>query len=292
MGRGTAVVILLTSVTASTAAQVPRPSPIAPPVGQHFPEMTPSLGFIEFGAVEPVDLQDITDGRMERKAVRVKGHLGLLQPLVNAQYFELRDLGSVVLIPVPEMIRDMPTLMGKRVEVVGFVRQLMREQGLEQCDMPPRPASYCRDPTLPPTPDLKDEKAGWPTWSITIWSISDVSPMTFRKGDAPRLSDSLGTMGATERRDVRVAGRFCGVGLCGKKPGTPPHPSAWLLQDGDDMVWVLGKEPRGKGWRLDPTYAADSRRWLEVEGRLERCGTAVCLKAKNVVLSAPPAEPE
>ena len=58
------------------------------------------------------------------------------------------------------------------------------------------------------------------------------------------------------------------------------------------MVWVLGKEPRGKGWRLDPTYAADSRRWLEVEGRLERCGTAVCLKAKNVVLSAPPAEPE
>jgi hypothetical protein len=292
--RHAAVAILLTTLAASTSAQVPRPSPIAPPVGQKFPQIEPALGFVEFGVVQPVDLKDVTDGLMERKAVRVQGQLGPLQALGQAQYFELRDLGSVVIIPLPEMIHDMPTLLGRRVEVVGFVRQLVREQGLEECDFTPRPASYCRDPTLPPTPDLKDEKSGWPTWSITIWSISDASPLNFRKGEALRLSDSLGTLQGGERRDVRVAGRFCGVGLCGPPPTPPPHPTAWLLQDGQEAVWVIGKEPRGKGWRLDPTYAADSRRWLEVAGRLERCGSAVCLRAKSVALSAPPgvAEPE
>jgi hypothetical protein len=180
--------------------------------------------------------------------------------------------------------------MGKRVEVVGFVRQLVRDQGVEQCDIPPRPTSYCRDPTIPPTPDLKGEKASWPTWSITIWSIADAMPLSFKKGEAARLADSLGTVGEG-RRDVRVSGRFCGVGLCGPAPGPAPHPSAWLLQDGEDAVWVLGKEPRGKGWRLDPTYRGDTRRWLEVEGRLERCGTAVCLRAKRVALSADPTDP-
>lgn len=288
---GLAAAVVLT-VSGLASAQVPRPSPIAPPVGQNFPQMTPIGGFIEFGVPETVDLQDVLDGRQERKAVRVKGILGSLLSQYQAQYFELRDLGSVVLIPVPELLHDVPSLMGKRVEVVGFVRQLVPDQGLEQCDIPPRPSSYCRDPTIPPTPDLKGEKASWPRWSITIWSITDATPMSFRKGEAVRLGDSLGTLGE-ERRDVRVAGRFCGVGLCGKAPGPPPHASAWLLQDGADVVWVLGKEPRGKGWRLDPTYAGDSRRWLEVEGRLERCGTAVCLRAKRVALSSPPAaEPE
>jgi hypothetical protein len=51
---------------------------------------------------------------------------------------------------------------------------------------------------------------------------------------------------------------------------------------------VIGKEPKGKGWRLDPTYAADTSRWVEVVGRIEPCGATRCLKAKSVNLAPRP----
>ena len=266
-------------LAAAVAGQIPTPPPFDP--------QQPQGSFLEFGPVQPTTLEEILHGRYDRKAVRVKGTLGPLETLLQAQYFELRDFGSVVLIPVPELLHDVPRLMGRRVEVVGFVRRLVREQGYVQCDIPPRPASYCADPTLPPTPDLTDERATWPMWSITLWSILDQTPLGPRKEDAGRLSDAIGTLGEAGRA-VHVRGRFCGTGLCGASPGPAPHASAWLLQDGEERIWVLGKAPRGKGWRLDPTYAPDSRRWLEVEGRLETCGAALCLRAKRVSLSPAP----
>ena len=85
-------------------------------------------------------------------------------------------------------------------------------------------------------------------------------------------------------KPVRVAGRFCGAGLCGDLGAAPPVPKAWVLFDDVTAVWVIGKEPAGKGWRLDPTYRADTTRWLEVTGRVEPCGAAKCLRAKSVAL--------
>jgi hypothetical protein len=86
---------------------------------------------------------------------------------------------------------------------------------------------------------------------------------------------------------VRVVGRFCGANLCGGL-GPRPHPSAWVLQDEDASVWVIGKEPKGKGWRLDPTYQGDTSRWIEVVGRVEPCGATRCLKAKSIALAPQP----
>jgi hypothetical protein len=87
-----------------------------------------------------------------------------------------------------------------------------------------------------------------------------------------------------------VVGRFCGANPCGGL-GPQPHKSAWALQDEEDeAVWVIGKEPKGKGWRLDPTYTADMSRWVEVVGRIEACGATRCLKAKSVNLTARPPE--
>ena len=55
--------------------------------------------------------------------------------------------------------------------------------------------------------------------------------------------------------------------LCGGL-GPAPAPKAWVLADDVTAVWVIGKEPAGKGWRLDPAYPADTSRWLEVIGRV------------------------
>ena len=81
-----------------------------------------------------------------------------------------------------------------------------------------------------------------------------------------------------------VVGRFCGASLCGGL-GPAPVPKAWVLADDANAVWVIGKEPAGKGWRLDPAYPADTSRWLEVVGRVEPCGATRCLRAKSVALS-------
>jgi hypothetical protein len=63
-----------------------------------------------------------------------------------------------------------------------------------------------------------------------------------------------------------------------------------VLQDGDAALWVTGRAPRGKGWSLDPRHVGDTRRWLEVVGRLEPCGGAHCLRARRVRLAEPPGE--
>jgi hypothetical protein len=52
-------------------------------------------------------------------------------------------------------------------------------------------------------------------------------------------------------------------------------------------VWVTGKKPRGKGWRLDPRLESDSRWWLEVEGSVEVAGGVVYIRAKRVSLTKP-----
>lgn len=36
-----------------------------------------------------------------------------------------------------------------------------------------------------------------------------------------------------------------------------------------------------------PAYAGDGARWLEVTGRLTRCGSIACLRARKVALATP-----
>ena len=178
----------------------------------------------------------------------------------------------------------MKALVGRRVEVEGYVRRLVENQGT--CKIGPRtvvPASYCENPELPPTPDLQGESASWPRVSITTWYVGDLTTPEGKRGDARDLiGDILDTQGSSGK-PVRVVGRFCGASLCGGL-GAAPSPKAWALFDEVTAVWVIGKDPAGKGWRLDPTYRADTARWLEVVGRVEPCGATRCLRAKSVAL--------
>jgi hypothetical protein len=57
-------------------------------------------------------------------------------------------------------------------------------------------------------------------------------------------------------------------------------------------VWVVGKAPKGKGWSLDPESKSDTRKWLEVSGKLERKGDVLMIRARQVTLIAKPAPAE
>lgn len=270
-------VIVLAGAAAASAAQVRI----------HAPGMRSAAGYDHHGTPMPADLSEIALGGYLRRVVITRGTLTPLE--TEGQYYELSDGGRVVLMPVGEMGDALRPLSGLRVEVVGLVRPLFSEQGT--CMVPPRqpaPQSYCDDPDLPPTPDLVGIRSSWPRTSITVWSVSDITPFGRGPGGAgsSTLTEVLGADGPTGKT-VSVVGRFCGANACGGL-GPRPHKSAWGLEDEDAAVWVVGKEPKGKGWRLDPTYGGDAARWLHVVGRIEPCGATRCLKAKSVALAPRP----
>ncbi len=242
-----------------------------------------SVGSARYGAAQPTEIWDLAAEMYLRRAVRTKGTLGALD--IQGHYFTLSDGASaIVLIPGADFHGDVKNLIGRRVEVEGYVRRLVENQGT--CKIGPRtavPASYCENPELPPTPDLQGERSSWPRVSITTWYVGDLTTPDRKGGGAGDLiGDILDSQGASGK-PVRVVGRFCGASLCGGL-GSAPVPKAWVLADDVTAVWVIGKEPAGKGWRLDPAYPADTSRWLEVVGRVEPCGATRCLRAKSLAL--------
>jgi hypothetical protein len=246
-----------------------------------------NVGSAQYGPVQPAEVGAIAGEMYLRHAVRTKGTLSQLD--FQGRYYTLSDGGSaIVLIPAADFHGDLKALAGRRVEVEGYVRRLVENQGT--CKIGPTtvvPASLCENPELPPTPDLQGESASWPRVSITTWYVGDATTPDGKRGDARDLiGDILETQGSSGK-PVRVVGRFCGAGLCGGL-GAAPSPKAWALFDEVTAVWVIGKEPAGKGWRLDPTYRADTSRWLEVKGRVEPCGATRCLRAKSLALVPPP----
>jgi hypothetical protein len=69
---------------------------------------------------------------------------------------------------------------------------------------------------------------------------------------------------------VTVAGQFRGRNLFGDVPQAPAAAQqtrgAFVLRSADGAVWALGRQPRGRGFQLNPTSRRDTQRWLEVSG--------------------------
>jgi hypothetical protein len=190
--------IVLCAATAGGAAQL-QMSPPAP-------------AFEHYGVAQPVELSELLLGSHDRRAVATKGFVSPLD--ITGHYYELSGGGNVLLIPVSELGASMSQLTGRRVEVVGLVRQLVQNQGTCLLGQQSYPQSYCDNPDLPPTPDLSGDRAGWPRWSITAWSILDITPLEKRRGgpELASLADALASAAPADK-PVRVIGRFCGANL-------------------------------------------------------------------------------
>jgi hypothetical protein len=94
------------------------------------------------------------------------------------------------------------------------------------------------------------------------------------------------------KETITVVGQFRGKNLFGDLDAATAPAEAWVLKDGDAAVWVVGKAPKGKGWSLDPESKSDTRKWLEVSGKLERKGDVLMIRARQVTLIAKPAPAE
>jgi hypothetical protein len=247
-----------------------------------FPTPPHARGSHERDPVVPAFLEDVARGQHTAQTVQVRGTFQRFAD--DTRYWELGDGVSRILVIVRnEMIAEAPRLVGHRVQAVGYVREL-KTQGTCLYLGKWVPDSFCLDPDLPPTPD---PQPGWPPYSVTVWKVwDDPEAAPHAAGEGSQLGNALAAADAGS--DIVLAGRFCGIALCGPAPGPRPRPDAWLLKDGEDVVWIFGKEPKGGGWRLDASYPGDSRRWLEVAGRLDRCEPVPCVRARKVTLAAPP----
>lgn len=219
----------------------------------------------------PIDvtLDDLAlSGAYKRKAVRTKGHVETEVDASGRKRYVLKDgLERVGIVPCPEVGRD-------------FEEMAMRRPRLDVTGM----ASDNPDPDAGRNPLV-------PSTRILVWAFTDITAheRARRAVTSAGLGEVLDGADSQIGRTVRVLGQFGGRNLLKDLPAdSAPDTEAWVLRDGRQAVWVVGKRPEGSGFKLNPDYAPDAARWLEVEGKLERCTAGVCLRARKVSLSAPP----
>lgn len=119
---------------------------------------------------------------------------------------------------------------------------------------------------------------------FAFWSYALATAATRPEGPgSSSLRELVNRKTPFETKDVTVRGQFRGGNLFGELPaGSALLPTDWVMTDGPFSVWVTGKPPKGSGFSLNPASRADCVYWLDVEGRPERHGEVVVLRAKGL----------
>jgi hypothetical protein len=215
---------------------------------------------------------------------------GEVSPFEPGRYWTLgRGTTRLLIIPGREFdASELDKVAGRRTEVRGIVRSIREKQyiGPTGVDL-----DLVEDPLLPPMPPPQFER-GWPRVSITVFSIRDrTNPETVRPREVGSgigwqiLQDPASYLG----KKTRVYGQFRGRNLFGDLPAVSARgKDDWVLKDGDTAMWVMGKEPKGEGWKLNLDYKGDSKSWLDVEGKPEVQNGVLYLKANRVLMSKAP----
>jgi hypothetical protein len=94
-------------------------------------------------------------------------------------------------------------------------------------------------------------------------------------------------------KQITVLGKFRGSNLYGdlsiKDKRTPRD---FIIKVGESAIWVTGRRPAGKGFRLDPSKRRDTGEWLQVIGEPWESDGTVYLKAAKVELAKDPEDPD
>lgn len=136
-------------------------------------------------------------------------------------------------------------------------------------------------------PDLR-ETAG-PQFALRVSTIEPVEARAPAGLVAPlRLADLLKAPPG-RKQQVRVIGRYRGANSFIDLPlASRRSPNDWVIKDQTIAVWILGRQPTGKGFALTPNSPIDTTRWVAVTGTVEARGGILYVHASRVELSPPP----
>jgi hypothetical protein len=287
MRRGPTALLAALILPAAASAQAPPPVTFTPP--PRAPNQTIDAAY---GPPQGEDLEQVANGgpSYQRHYVIVHGRLDILE----AGRSLALSAGGARLMLIPFNTGDYvdyTRLLGLDVEVGGIARLLPESQAMQRCLGGFYPESKCADPLLPVLPNARMD---WPAVSLTVITLSDRGTGLGRRHTGPpSLADTGIEAAAAAGKPVRAVGQFRGANLCRDVAETTRRdPADWLLLTSEGPVWVTGRRPEGKGFRLDPAYRTDTSRWLEVNGRVETAGESRYLKATRVALIPKPAESE
>jgi hypothetical protein len=220
--------------------------------------LVPSEYEVKYAPITEVSLADLVSWTYAGRGVRVRGWLDESSTLTDGPiHIGLAPVSAIA----SEFALDARVFMGQQVEVTGVFRD--------------------------------DETAAGSTaeFSILVWKYD--GPGEKREKAARNFPQSLESLvmnpGRHDGETVRVVGQFRGRNLYGDLPEkSETGPIDWVLRNELYSVWVIAKEPRGSGWELDPSTKADTKKWLEVVGRVTtRQGITYIAPSKLSLVAAP-----
>jgi hypothetical protein len=258
------------------AASFQPPMPTPPPLMGGPQELPPVPIEQAYAPLLVEDLETVADGgrSYHRRLVQVRGVVG--DPVPGRYVMLRRGTARVMLIPMDPSDSDRHVrMLGMDVDVTGVARVLPASQKMVPCRGTQVPESKCEDWDLPALPDAE---AHWPPVSISVTRMVE-------RGTGQEARRPAGR----SESDTTIAGQFRGANLCGDLPAPSRRsPEDWVLLTPQGPVWVTGRRPEGRGFRLDPTYRGDTSRWLEVGGKVQVAEGVRYLKAGKVALIARP----
>ena len=214
----------------------------------------------------PADIAE-TPAEFEGQAVHIRGHFEAATASAPARLVD--ESGAAVFVAADTDIARLVSVEARRwpgqtIEVTGVVR---------------------RDTTVP---------AQGPRYVVSFWDFDASAlpsvPVIAADAATLKLPDLIADPDAVKGRLVRVVGQFRGHNLYGDLP-TPSfrHRLDWVLKDERAAVWVTGRPPRGRDFKLDPNVQDDVRTWLEVVGRAVVRDGQVVVRADKIALVPAPA---
>jgi hypothetical protein len=92
-----------------------------------------------------------------------------------------------------------------------------------------------------------------------------------------------------EGQKVTILGQFRGRNLFGELPEAPAKGKyEFVLRSGDAAVWVIGVQPKGKGFNFDPSKRIDTGRWVTVQGTVRTAKGLTWLEGTSIELAKAP----
>ena len=123
--------------------------------------------------------------------------------------------------------------------------------------------------------------AGFVFWSYAV--VEPKPPAAGPSGDVTPIGSILEDADRFRRRTVKVVGQFRGRNLFGDVPAGEVPAEGWLIKDSGALLWIVGHEPRGKGFALDPLSEADGKWWVQVTGTPETREGRVVFRAREIL---------
>ena len=122
--------------------------------------------------------------------------------------------------------------------------------------------------------------------AFQVWKATEALAATRREGvPGNTLEPLVRYPKGAEGRTVTVSGTFRGANLFDDLPhDSRRSQDDWVLRDGPFSIWIIGRDPKGKGFSLDARSKADCRFRLEVQGSVQIANDYIYLRARKIQL--------